>query len=389
MANQRDYQPRKQPYQANKNNQGYQHRVNNQGLWQDGRNSNRQNSYNAPPPQEKPSKMEETLTQFMQVSMENQKSNEESIKNFKTQVGQLAKQLAEKQPGASFSGNTLTYPKEHCKEIITRNGRVVENEVGVEIVNEEDVVEKEKEQMKNYEELFENEIVELEKKKMRKKDKVKEAKKKVKSSIPIKIFPYPHAPSKKDDSRLYAWFMDIFKQLQIIIPFSEAIDQILKYAKFMKDILTKKKRYTEEETIMVDARFSAIIQRTLPKKEGDPGRVTLPVMIGDVYVGKGLIDLGSSINLIPLSIVNRLGNFEMRSIRMTLQLADKSTTSPHGVALDLLVKVDKFFFLVDFVVINMEEDVDAPLIICRPFMKTARMMIDVDDGLMKVRVQDE
>ncbi|KAI5394242.1 hypothetical protein KIW84_061078 [Lathyrus oleraceus] len=74
---------------------------------------------------------------------------------------------------------------------------------------------------------------------------------------------------------------------------------------------------------------------------------------------------------------------------MTLQLADKSTTHPHGVAQDVLVKVDKFFFPVDFIVIDMEEDDDAPLILGRPFMKTARMMIDVDDGLMKVRVQNE
>jgi hypothetical protein len=74
---------------------------------------------------------------------------------------------------------------------------------------------------------------------------------------------------------------------------------------------------------------------------------------------------------------------------MTLQLADKSTTRPHGVAEDVLVKVDKFLFPIDFVVIEMEEDEDAPLILGRPFMKTARMAIDMDDGLMKVRVQDE
>ena len=88
----------------------------------------------------------------------------------------------------------------------------------------------------------------------------------MKISPPIQNLPYPHAPSKKDDARLYARFMDIFKQLQINIHFAEAIDQMPKYAKFMKDILTKKKRYTEEETVMVDARCSAIIQRTLPKK---------------------------------------------------------------------------------------------------------------------------
>ena len=98
-------------------------------------------------------------------------------------------------------------------------------------------------------------------------------------------------------------------------------------------------------------------------------------------MGNGLIDLGSSINLIPLSIVKRLGNIEIKSTKMTLQLADKSTTSPYGVAQDMLVKVDKFFFPVDFIVIDMEEDDDAPLILGRPFMKTARMMIDVDNGL--------
>ncbi|CAJ2666550.1 unnamed protein product [Trifolium pratense] len=74
---------------------------------------------------------------------------------------------------------------------------------------------------------------------------------------------------------------------------------------------------------------------------------------------------------------------------MTLQLADKSITRPSGMAEDVLVKVDKFMFPIDFVVMDIEEDDDVPLILGRPFMKTARMMIDIDDGVMKVRVQDE
>ncbi|XP_058784032.1 uncharacterized protein LOC131658793 [Vicia villosa] len=161
------------------------------------------------------------------------------------------------------------------------------------------------------------------------------------------------------------------------------------YAKFIKDIITKKRRFEDQEVMTVNSCRSAIIQRTLPKKESDPGKVTLLVTIGDVYVGKGLIDLGSSINFIPLSLVKRLGNIELKSTRMTLQLADKSTTHPIGIVEDLLVKVDKFFFPVDFVVIEMEEDYDTPLIIGRPFMKTSRMMIDIDDSLMKFRVLDE
>ncbi|XP_058763941.1 uncharacterized protein LOC131637360 [Vicia villosa] len=292
-----------------------------------------------------------------QVSMENQKTNVTAIKNLENQVGQLAKQLAEQQTGPSFSTNTQPNPKEYCKAILTRSGKEVSNRERKEIVVEDDgfvVVEDEK-----------DEIV-VEKEKEKEGEEVAEKEKNVKK--------------KKREGK---------GQLQINIPFAEALEHMPKYAKFLKDILTKKKRYPDNETIMLDAQCSAIIQRTLPRKETDLGRVILPVTIGGTYIGNGLIDLGSSINLIPLSIIKRLGNIEMKSTRMTLQLADKSTISPYGVAQDILVKVDKFLFPVDFVVVDMEEDRDVPLILGRPFMKTARMMIDIDDGLMKVRVQDE
>jgi hypothetical protein len=183
--------------------------------------------------------------------------------------------------------------------------------------------------------------------------------------------------------------MDIFKRLQINIPFAEALEQMPTYAKFMKEILTKKRKYIDDEVIQLDASCSAIIQRTLPTKEKDPGRVTLPVTIGNCNVGKALIDLGSSINLIPLSVIERIGGLDITRTRMTLQLADKSITRPSGMAEDVLIRVDKLVFSIDFVVMDIEEDDDVPLILGRPFMKTARMMIDIDDGVMKVKVQDE
>ncbi|XP_058732960.1 uncharacterized protein LOC131604545 [Vicia villosa] len=246
---------------------------------------------------------------------------------------------------------------------------------------EGDLVENKKEK-----ELVEKENLEIEEKK---KKREKEKGKKKETSIPLQNLPYPHAPSKKNDARHYARFMDIFSRFQINIPFSEALEQMTMYAKFIKDIITKKRRFEDLEVVTVNSCCSAIIQRTPPKKESDPGKVTLPVTIGSVYVDKGLIDLGYSINLTPLSLVKRLGNIELKSTRMTLQLANKSTTHLIGIAEDSLVKVDKFFFPVDFAVIDMEEDYDTPLILGRPFMKTARMMIDIDDGLMKVGVLDE
>nr|KYP44895.1 hypothetical protein KK1_033575 [Cajanus cajan] len=91
----------------------------------------------------------------------------------------------------------------------------------------------------------------------------------------------------------------------------------------------------------------------------------------------------------PLSMMRRIGDLEARPTRMTLQLADRSVKYPHGIVEDVLVKVDKFFFPVDFVVMGMEEDREVPLILGRPFMKTAKVIIDVDDGNLKVRVQDD
>ncbi|XP_014499594.1 uncharacterized protein LOC106760700 [Vigna radiata var. radiata] len=152
----------------------------------------------------------------------------------------------------------------------------------------------------------------------------------------------------------------------------------------MKELLTKKRKYIEAETIEVQGNCSAIIQKLLPPKFKDPGSFTIPCTIG-----KLAIDLGASINLMPLSMFKKIGELELKPTRMTLQLADKSIKYPQGVVEDVLVKVDKLLFPVDFVIMEMEEDTKVPLILGRPFMKTARVLIDVDNGKLKVRVQNE
>ncbi|CAJ2635425.1 unnamed protein product [Trifolium pratense] len=404
------------------NNTGYQRGNNSnygQGWRQDVGSSNRQRqyeSYSQPPVQQtQNSNLEEALrsfiemqtkqnqqqNQFVQETQVYQRGNDAVLRNLETQIGQIAKEMANnKNQGGSFTANTEPNPKEQCKSITTRSGKEVGKGIGDNLRKEEEVMrradeeevgESENEAEKNKKE----ELVEKEKnEKTEKNEKIAEKGekevevRKEKSSLPQHL-PYPHAPSKKDKERQYARFLDIFKKLQINIPFSEALEQMPTYAKFMKEILTKKRRYNDDEVIQLDASCSAIIQRTLPTKEKDPGRVTLPVTIGNVNVGKALIDLGSSINLIPLSVIQRVGGLDITRTRMTLQLADKSITRPSGMAEDVLVKVDKFMFPIDFVVMDIEEDDDVPLILGRPFMKTARMMIDIDDGVMKVRVQDE
>ncbi|XP_047147682.1 uncharacterized protein LOC124820095 [Vigna umbellata] len=160
------------------------------------------------------------------------------------------------------------------------------------------------------------------------------------------------------------------------------------YENFLKELLTKKRKYNEKETIEVQGNCSAIIQK-LPPKFKDPGSFTIPCTIGELEVGRALIDLGASINLMPLAMFKRIEGLELKPTRTTLQLADRSLKYPYGVVEDVLVKVNKFVFPVDFVIMEMEENGDVPLILGRPFMKTAKVLIDVENGKLKVRVQVE
>ena len=108
-----------------------------------------------------------------------------------------------------------------------------------------------------------------------------------------------------------------------------------------------------------------------------------------LFLERALCDLGASINIMPLSIFKRLGLGEARPTTVTLQLADRSLKHPRGVIEDVLVKVDKFIFPVDFIVLDMEEDKEIPIILGRPFLATGRAMIDVQRGELKLRVQED
>lgn len=156
----------------------------------------------------------------------------------------------------------------------------------------------------------------------------------------------------------------------------------------MKELFAKK-RWFPEETIELEAESSAIIQKSLPQKTKDPNFFNIPITKGALTIGNTLMDFGASINLMRLSMLKRIGDLEVKPTWMTLQLVDHSLKFPYGVAEDVLEKVVRFFFSLDFVVMNMKEDLEVPLILGRPVMKTAKVVIDVDDGKWKVRVQIE
>ena len=98
----------------------------------------------------------------------------------------------------------------------------------------------------------------------------------------------------------------MFKKLEINIPFAKALAQMAHYAKFMKDILSKKRKLDEDRVISLSANYSAIIQKNLPLKMQDPGNFTIPCTIGNYGFGRALCDSGASINLMPMPMVKRL-----------------------------------------------------------------------------------
>ena len=206
---------------------------------------------------------------------------------------------------------------------------------------------------------------------------------------PIAPILYSQRLKKNKLDKQFTKFMEVFNKLHINIPFADALEQMPSYVKFMKDILSKKRRQSDFETVNLTVECSAILKRKLPQKLKDPGIFTIPCTIGNAIFERALCDLGASINLMPLSILRRLGLGEACPTTVTLQLADRSLKHPRGVIEDVLVKVDKFIFPTDFIVLDMEEDKEIPIILGRPFLATRRVMIDVQRGELKLRVQED
>ena len=161
------------------------------------------------------------------------------------------------------------------------------------------------------------------------------------------------------------------------------------YAKFLKEILSKKKKIAEEGIVNLTATCTIVIQRSLPIKMKDPGSFTIPCSIGKYEFKKALCDSGASINLMPLSVVRRLSLGELIPTAITLQMADRSTARSKGVLEDVLVKVRKFIFPVDFVILKLEEDTLVPLLLGRPFLEPGAALIDVQKGELTLRGGDE
>ena len=216
-----------------------------------------------------------------------------------------------------------------------------------------------------------------------------EQKKKERVPAYTPTMPFPQRLQKAKREEQFSRFLDIVKKIEINIPFTEVINQMPNYAKFLKEILNKKRKIAEEGIVNLTATCNAVVQHKLPAKMKDPGSFTIPCSIGKYEFKKALCDSGASINLMPLSMVQRLSLGELTPTAITLQIADKSMAQPEGVLEDVLVKVGKFIFPVDFVIMKMEEDTQVPLLLGRPFLATGAALIDVQKGELTLRVGNE
>ena len=174
--------------------------------------------------------------------------------------------------------------------------------------------------------------------------------------------------------------------MKVNIPLLDIIKQVPAYAKFLKDLCTIKKGLGIEKKTFLTEQVSAIIQSKNPVKYKDPGSPTISVNIGGTCIDKELLDLGASVNLLPYSVYKQLGLGELKRTNITLSLADRSVKIPKGI--DVLVKVDKFYYPVDFVVLDTEPIANGPnhvpIILGRPFLVTANAIINFRNGVMQL-----
>ncbi|GJV27097.1 reverse transcriptase domain-containing protein [Tanacetum coccineum] len=157
----------------------------------------------------------------------------------------------------------------------------------------------------------------------------------------------------------------------------------------IKSLLMNKEKLLELAKIPLKENYSAMLLKKLPEKLGDPDKFLIPCNFPRMDVCHALTDLGKSINLMPLSIWKKLSLPDLTPTRMTLELADRSITYPKGLAEDIFVKVRKFHFPTDFVVVIFEADPRVPLILGRSFLRTDRALIDVYKEEITLRVDNE
>ena len=200
--------------------------------------------------------------------------------------------------------------------------------------------------------------------------------------------PFHQALKAKKKAINQAEILEVLRQVKVNIPLLDMIKQVPTYAKFLKDLCIVKRGLNVDKKAFLTEQVSAIIQCKTTVKYKDPGCPTISVNIGGTCVEKALVDLGASVNLLPYSVYKQLGLGELKPTSITLSLADRSIKILKGTVEDVLIQVDKFYYPVDFVVLDTKPvAVGAnyvPIILGRPFLATSNAIINCRNGVMQL-----
>ncbi|KAL0409718.1 UNVERIFIED_CONTAM: hypothetical protein Sradi_1906200 [Sesamum radiatum] len=207
--------------------------------------------------------------------------------------------------------------------------------------------------------------------------------------VPRPPFPERFAKSKKeeDDKQI----LETLSKVEVNISILDAIKQVPRYTKFLKEMCTNKSKLRGNERVIMGEHVSAILQRKLPPKCKYPGTFSIPCKIGNIGIEKAMCDLGASINVMPLSIYESLNIGPLKETCVVFQLADRSIVYPEGVLEDVLVQVNELVFPADFYVNNMMDNSpnSTSILLGIPFLKTSKTKIDVDAGILSMEFHNE
>ncbi|XP_050896582.1 uncharacterized protein LOC127103355 [Lathyrus oleraceus] len=176
--------------------------------------------------------------------------------------------------------------------------------------------------------------------------------------------PYPLRATKKEPRETnFEKFMTMFKKIESHMPFLEALENMPMYTKFMEEVIAEK-RPTREGSVALKEKCSAISRgKRIPNKQKDPGAVTVSCTIKEITFKKVPIVYGASVSLMPLSIYHRLSIENVSDTRTNLKFVDHSIKNAYGIAEDVMVTIRELSFPVDFVIINIPEDEETPIIL--------------------------
>ncbi|CAN6552358.1 unnamed protein product [Malus baccata var. baccata] len=340
----------------------------------------------------------DTLVKLLTTLTQGQENQNKRVDQLEKQMGQIAEVVGQIKDQGKLPSSTIPNPKggfESAKAITLRSGKEVGAGSSSKTGHKEDEM-LQMEEEESHEPTAKVEVPLPQVSNGPKLSNLSNKGKNVSNSVSTNVvpsnapFPSRFVQTKKDEAEKD--ILETLRKVQVNIPLLDAIKQVPRYAKFLKELCTTRKRFSTKEVVKVGENVSAILQRKLPPKCKDPGSFTIPCVIGNTCFKSAMLDLGASINVMPYSIYVSMNLGELKHDGVIIQLTDRSNAYPKGVLEDVLVQVDHLVFPADFYVLEMDESDHAPslpILFGRPFMKTARTKIDVYSGTLSMEFDGE